>query len=86
MVKLNGVKDFAMIFLLIMTAVFTGQSFINNLEIKDLQGEVKDLQHGQLNISGNQSINRGIILETLENISGACMTPDMKEKIFDNNK
>lgn len=71
---LQRMKDYVMIFLIIMAAVLSIQNLTNTLEIHDLQLQAKDLQVDHSQIIQSQLDNRQIIVDKIQNITSACLS------------
>jgi hypothetical protein len=61
------IKDYVIVFLIVMTIIFTIQSFTTSLEIKDLQ-------NGQVVIQSKQDANRDKIIGLIINSTDKCLT------------
>lgn len=67
-------KDYVLIFLIIMAAVLSVQNLTNTLEIHDLQLQAQDLNVDHSQIIQSLTDNRQLIVDRIDNITQACLS------------
>ncbi len=73
----SKIKDYVIVFLIIMTIIFSIQTFTTSLEIKDLQ-------NGQVIIQGKQDMNRDKIVGLIINSTDRCLSTSSNATVINN--